>query len=82
MYNVHGFLASLRQVAAAVRRYLPEAQIAFEWEQSEAMRVANRSLCYEMDSTAASEDFGYRVRYPLDAMVADFIAEVRRASTG
>ena len=77
VYNVHGFAATLEEVAAAVRRHLPEAQIAFEWDQSEAMRVANRSLSYEMDNTAASEDFGYVVRYPLDALVADFIAEVR-----
>lgn len=46
------------------------------------MRVANRSLSYEMDNTAASEDFGYVVRYPLDAMVADFIAEVRAGKAG
>jgi hypothetical protein len=41
------------------------------------MRIANRSLRYEMDKTAASEDFGHVVRYPLDVLVADFIAEVR-----
>jgi nucleoside-diphosphate-sugar epimerase len=82
MYNVHGFTATLREVAAAVRRHLPEAQIAFEWDQSEAMRVANRSLSYEMDTTAAAEDFGYVSRYPLDAMVADFIAEVRAGRAG
>jgi nucleoside-diphosphate-sugar epimerase len=82
VYNVHGFAATLEEVAAAVRRHLPEAQIAFEWDQSEAMRIANRSLRYEMDNTAASEDFGYVVRYPLDALVADFIAEVRAGKAG
>jgi UDP-glucose 4-epimerase len=80
MYNVHGFTATLRDVANAVRRHLPEAQIAFQWDQSEAMRVANRSLSYEMDNAAAAEDFGYISGYPLDAMVADFIAEVRAGS--
>ncbi|MFI5341523.1 MAG: NAD-dependent epimerase/dehydratase family protein, partial [Candidatus Methylomirabilales bacterium] len=77
MYNVHGFTATLSEVAAAVRRHLPEAQIAFEWDKGETMRVANRSLSYEMDTTAASEDFGYTLRYPLEAMVVDFIGEVR-----
>jgi nucleoside-diphosphate-sugar epimerase len=81
MYNVHGFTATLREVAEAVRRHLPGAQIAFAWDQSEAMRVANRSLSYEMDTTAASEDFGYLLRYPLDAMVADFLVEARTGST-
>lgn len=82
VYNVHGFAATLSEVAEAVRRHLPVAQIAFEWDQSEAMRIANRSLRYEMDNTAASEDFGYVVRYPLDALVADFIAEVRAGKAG
>jgi nucleoside-diphosphate-sugar epimerase len=82
IYNVHGFTATLEDVVAAVRRFLPEAQFCFAWDRSEAMRVANRSLSYEMDNTAASEDFGHVVRYPLDAMVADFIAEVRAARAG
>jgi nucleoside-diphosphate-sugar epimerase len=82
MYNIHGFSATLREVAEAVRRQLPGAQIAFDRDQGEAMRVANRSLSYQMDTAAAAEDFGYAVRYPLDAMVADFIAEVRAGRAG
>ena len=82
MYNVHGFTATLSEVGAAVRQHLPGTQIAFEWDQSEAMRVANRSLSYEMDATAAAEDFGHVSRYPLDAMVADFIAEVLAGRAG
>jgi UDP-glucose 4-epimerase len=82
MYNIHGFTATLREMAEAVRRQLPGAEIAFDRDQSEAMRVANRSLSYRMDTTAASEDFGYAVRYPLEAMVADFIAEVRAGRAG
>jgi hypothetical protein len=35
-----------------------------------------------MDTTAASEDFAYTLRYPLEAMVADFIAEVRQGGPG
>jgi len=82
MYNVHGFMAALSEVGAAVRRHLPGAQIAYERDQSEVMRVANRSLSYEMDGAAASEDFGYVLRYPLDVMVADFIADVRAGKAG
>jgi UDP-glucose 4-epimerase len=82
MYNVHGFTATLREVAEAVRRHLPEAQIAFEQDRTEAMRVANRSLAYEMDTTAAAEDFGCVSRYILDGMVADFIGEVRAGKAG
>jgi nucleoside-diphosphate-sugar epimerase len=82
MYNIHGFTATLREVAEAVRRQLPGAQIVFERDHTEAMRVANRSLSYQMDTRAATEDFGYSIRYPLDAMVADFIAEVRAGRAG
>jgi nucleoside-diphosphate-sugar epimerase len=82
MYNIHGFTATPSEVAAVVRRHLPKAQIAFEWDQSDAMRIANRSLSYEMDNAAASEDFGYALRYPLDAMVADFMADVRTGKAG
>jgi nucleoside-diphosphate-sugar epimerase len=82
MYNVHGFTATLGEVAATVRQNLPAAQIAFERDHSEAMRAANRSLTYTMDSTAAAEDFGYATRYTLDAMVADFIADVQAGRAG
>ena len=82
VYNVHGFTATLREVVETVRRNLPEAQIAFEWDPGEAMQIANRSLCYEMENTAASEDFGYVLRYPVDTMIADFIAEVRAGKAG
>lgn len=82
MYNVHGFTATLGDVAAAVRQSLPAAQIAFQRDHGEAMRAANRSLAYTMDSTAAAEDFGYTTHYTVDAMVADFIAEVRAGRTG
>jgi nucleoside-diphosphate-sugar epimerase len=82
MYNVHGFTATLSEVGAAVRRHLPGTQIAFERDPSDAMRIANRSLSYEMDSAAASEDFGYALGYPLDAMIADFMADVRTGKAG
>jgi nucleoside-diphosphate-sugar epimerase len=82
MYNVHGFTATLSEVGAVVRRHLPEAQIAFERDQGEAMRIANRSLSYVMDARAASEDFGHVTRYALDNMVTDFFAEVHAGRAG
>ena len=82
MYNVHGFTANLLQMAAVVEQHLPGTRIAFEWDRSDAMRIANRSLAYEMDTTAAKEDFGYIARFALDTMVADFVAEVRAGRAG
>jgi hypothetical protein len=82
MYNIHGFPATLREVAGLVRQHLPEAWIAFEWDRSEAMRVATRSLSYEIDATAGFDDFGFVPQYPLDPVIADFIADVRAEETG
>ena len=82
MYNVHGFTATLSEVGAAVRRHLPGAQIAFEWDQSDAMRIANRSLSYEMDARRPRRTSATPSGYPLDAMIADFMADVRTGKAG
>ena len=77
VYNVQGFNATMREVADAVKKYLPEAQIEFDWDQSEEMKLANSSVYYELDNKAANEDFGWKTRYPLDKMTEDFIKEVK-----
>ena len=77
VYNVHGFMATLSEVAEQIRKHIPDAQITFEWDKSEAMKVANSGISYEMDNTAAFQDFGYQTQYHLDEMVEDFIKEVR-----
>lgn len=77
VYNVHGFMATLIEVADAVKKHIPDAQITFDWDRSEEMMEANSGVNYEMDNTVAFEDFGYRPRYLLDEMVEDFIEEVR-----
>jgi len=78
VYNVHGFLATLTEVAEAIKKYIPDAQITFDLDKSEAMRGADSDTNFEMDNTVASEDFGYQTKYFLDEMVKDFIDEVRK----
>jgi len=77
VYNVHGFMSTLSEVAEQIKKHLPDAQITFEWDKSEAMRTANSGVSYQMDNTVAFQDFGYQTRYLLEEMVADFIKEVR-----
>jgi nucleoside-diphosphate-sugar epimerase len=77
VYNAQGFNATMREVAAAVKRVLPGAQIEFDWDQSEEMRQANSAVYYELDNTAAQEDFGWQPRYLLDKMVQDFAKEIK-----
>jgi len=77
MYNAHGFTTTMQEIADTVKKYLPEAQIGFDWDRSEEMKIASLSDSYEMDNTAAWEDFGWQPRYLLDEMVLDFISEVK-----
>ena len=82
MYNVSGFMATMQEIADTVKKYLPEAQIDFDWDRSEEMRIASLGDSYEMDNTAAQEDFGWQTRYPLDDTVLDFISEVKTGKAG
>ncbi|MBA7687216.1 putative epimerase/dehydratase [subsurface metagenome] len=77
VYNAHGFMATLTEVAEAIKKHIPNAQITFDWDKSQEMKVANSGVDYEMDNTVAFEDFGYETRYHLNEMVDDFIKEIR-----
>lgn len=77
VYNVQGFNATMHEVAETVKRLLPEAQVEFDWDQSEQMKTANSAVYYELDNAAAREDFGWQPQYPLDKMVQDFTKEIR-----
>jgi nucleoside-diphosphate-sugar epimerase len=82
IYNAHGFMASLNEVARAITHYLPHAQITFDWDKSEYMRLQNSGVSYEMDNSIAHEDFGYQPEYLLDSMIRDFIKEVEAGRAG
>jgi len=76
IYNVHGFMATINEVAGAIRHYIPNAQITYDWDKSEYMKLQNSGVSYEMDNSIAHEDFGYQPEYLLDSMIRDFIKEV------
>jgi len=78
VYNVHGFLATLTEVAESIKKYIPDAQITFDPDKSQAMREADSDTTFEMDNTVAFEDFDFQPKYFLDDMVKDFIDEVRK----
>ena len=82
MYNVHGFTATMNQVAEVVKDSIPGARIDFDGDRSEEMKQANSSVSYELDNTAAQEDFDWQVRYPLDRMTEDFIQEIKAGRAG
>lgn len=82
MYNINGFMATMQAIADTVKKYLTEAQIDFDWDRSEKMKIAGLADSYEMDNTAAREDFGWQPRYLLDETVLDFISEVKAGKAG
>ena len=82
MYNIHGFTATMQEIVNTVKKYLPEAQIDFDWDRSEAMKIANADNNYEMDNTSIREDTGWQPRYLLDETVLDFISEVKAGKAG
>lgn len=65
------------QIADAVRRAVPGAEITFEPDPKAALSLA-RNLQIA-DATARAE-WGWTPTYDLDAMVDDVVAEVRRSS--
>jgi len=77
VYNAHGFMATITEVADVIKKHLPDARVSFDWDRSEKMRLSNTNVSYEMDNTQAREDFGWQPRYLLNEMVEDFIKEVK-----
>lgn len=82
IYNAHGFMATLNEVARVITHYISDAQITFDWDKSEFMKLQNSGVSYEMDNSIAHEDFGYQPEYLLDSMIKDFIKEVKAGRGG
>ena len=82
MYNIHGFTTTMQDIVDTVGKYLPEAQIDFDWDRNEAMKIANADNNYEMDNTSIREDTGWQPRYLLDETILDFISEAKAGRAG
>jgi len=70
VYNVCGERATLREVAAVVRDYLPDAEIAVTDE-------GDSPWTHAMDMTAARADLGYEPAYDLESGVRQYVDAVR-----
>jgi nucleoside-diphosphate-sugar epimerase len=75
VYNVGGPPASLRDVAAVVRRYIPRASIEFG-SRSESIDAAKGGLPWKLSMARAREDFGFSCM-PLEAAVLLHINDAR-----
>jgi threonine 3-dehydrogenase len=73
-YNVSAFSFSPEQLAAAIKRHIPDFEVSYQ--PDERQKIADgwpRSL----DSSDAIEDWGFTTEYGFDAMVSDMISKLR-----
>lgn len=73
VYNVEGFSPTAAELAASVKKILPEAHIDFH-PQAEMVRIAD-SWPKELDGSLATRDWGFKAEYMLDDAVKDFVGE-------
>lgn len=70
-FNVTAFQATPERLAAAIRRHIPDFEIAYQVDPVR-QRIAN-SWPRRVDDTAAREEWGWKPAYDLEAMVADML---------
>jgi threonine 3-dehydrogenase len=73
VYVIEGFSPTAGDLANAVRKYVPGADIRFE-PQPALVRIV-RSWPKEADGTYARQEWGWKSRYSLDETVRDFVKE-------
>jgi nucleoside-diphosphate-sugar epimerase len=78
VYNVGGPPTSMRDLAAAIRRYLPDARIDFGG-QSPPPEAAGAGLPWRVSMALAREDLGYALM-PLEEAVLRHVNDARRAA--
>lgn len=80
IYNIAGFSPRADEIAASVKRALPEVAITY---QPEAVRQGILdSWPRALDDTLAARDWGWRARYDLDAMTDHLVPLVRALLAG
>ena len=77
VYNVSGIVPTASEISAEVKRHIPGAKITFK---SDPTVVRMLKQWQQMDSSNFEKDLGWKIRYPLDKLIEDFIAKVRLGS--
>ncbi len=77
-YGIGGFSPSAGEIADAVRRHVPGADLRFEPDAETTAIV--RSWPRELSGRAAHDDWGWAPRFDLDATLAAFVAAAKRST--
>jgi nucleoside-diphosphate-sugar epimerase len=74
-YNLAGVSFTPERIAASIRRRLPGFEIDYAPDFRQAIAA---SWPQRIDDSAAQADWGWTLRYDLDAMVDDMLQELTR----
>ncbi|MCK4222478.1 MAG: NAD-dependent epimerase/dehydratase family protein [Dehalococcoidia bacterium] len=74
VYTIGGFSLPAREMADAVRRYVPDARIEFLADETVVKLV--RGMPTRVDDSRARQDWGWSPEYDWDRTVQDFMVEL------
>jgi threonine 3-dehydrogenase len=74
IYNINGILPSAKEIMEKVKTHIPDAPLCF----AKDLVTPPLAIPLSYDDSKASEELGWEMKYDLDAMIQDFIEEVRR----
>lgn len=75
-YNLAGFSFNPEELAASIRKHLPEFRLDFAIEERR-QNIAN-SWPQSIDDSAARNDWGWMPKYDLDGMTTDMLVNLKR----
>jgi len=79
VYNLDGFSASTKELVEATERYVPDAQITWQFDDNYQHVMETQYECIQKrpDDSAARKDWNWQPRYTVDTAVKDLVADIK-----